>query len=701
MPMIKQRNPGRPFRELVIRIGLTIVCLFSLVRFSFAQTAECSFWSDFQFYEYDYAFENDTDHTMTFTVNESQTIFHPSFEFTTNLIPAGMGTRRSSLRVYPENVFGMDTVLITMTASDNPDQIIKECQFTHNRVGPTGVLLVLDKSGSMGLEGKMQAAKTASGAFIDSIAPTTYTSSGYQNNKYGVVVFNQTASILNIFPVMPGLVDFEIPGEWINPFAVNSLNAVQPGGFTSIGDGLRTARTIIEEQATNMRRVILLLSDGKENRFPLISSEIDSLVSDAIRVYSIGFGHDYLIDSEKLSALSQATGGQYRHIDDPDALTNFFMEVLAEAFDMTVSSSSGPNSTGLIPVRSNPGEFRKRHDFSVTSLEQEIIFVLSWRDPNNNLDVRFVTPSGEISASNLPEGVQYIHRGKAYKIFKIPVSSRIGSSGMRPGNWSAEISARPGVTEHYSFTVLSKSRTKLLAKLPTSEIYVGDDVLISARLMSDDKPVADAKIEVEVSEVAENFRDVIARTKTDFKAVSEIKGVAEPMSFPERKGSIVYKGEPCPRKKTTILLQPTSAEKEPGYSATLKKIKYPGNYHLTIIATWKTEGGETLTREVKRTVLVRPKASLQNSQIKVKTVGKAVSKDSQRVVVDFSPKDMSGNYLGLGLQAEMTLVGPVSKRKGFLDLGNGTYRIETNLATDGGPLFISFQEILWKVPMKR
>jgi hypothetical protein len=701
MLMTKQTNRNRPFTKWVINIALSIACLFSFSGTSFAQTAECSFSSDFQFYEYDYNFENDTDHAITFTVNESQTIFHPAHSFTTSLIPAGMAMERNPLTAYPENVFGTDTVFITITSSDNPDQVIKECQFTHNRVGPTGVILILDRSGSMGLQGKIQAAKTASGAFIDSIAPTTYTSLGYQNNRYGIVLFNQIASILDISPVMPGLVDFEIPGEWINPYAISSLNAVQPDGFTSIGDSLRTGRTIIEEQATNMRRVILLLSDGKENRTPWISSEIDSLVSDAIRVYSIGLGYNYMIDSEKLNALSNATGGRYRHIDDPDTLTNFFMEVLAEAFDMTVSSSSGPNSTGLIPIPSNPGEFRQRHDFSVASLEQEIIFVLSWRDPNNILDVRLVTPSGEISAANLPEGIQYIYRGKAYKIFKVPVSSRIGSPGMRPGNWSAEISAKAGVTEHYSFTVLSKSRAKLLANLPIAEVYVGDDVPISARLLFNDKFVTNAKIEVEVSEVAENFPDVIARAKTDLKAISEMKGVAEPLNLPERKGSLVYKGGPCPRKKTTILLQPSSAGKEPSYSATMKKIKYPGNYDLTFRATWKTEEGETLTRELKRTVLVKSKANLQNSQIKVKTVGKAVSKDSQRVAIDFSPKDMNGNYLGLGLQVEMSLIGPVSKRKGFVDLGNGTYRIETNVGTDGGPLFLSFQDTLWNIPIKR
>jgi hypothetical protein len=377
------------------------------------------------------------------------------------------------------------------------------------------------------------------------------------------------------------------------------------------------------------------------------------------------------------------------------------MEVLAEAFDMTVSSSSGPNSTGLIPIRSNPGEFRQRHDFSVTSLEQEIIFVLSWRDSNNNLDLKLVTPSGEISPSNLPNGAQYIYRGNAYKIFKVPVSSRIGSPGMRPGNWTAEISANAGVIEHYSFTVLSKSKTRLLAKLPLSEIYVGDDVPISTTFLFNDKFVANAKIEVEISEVAENFPDLIARTKTDLKAVSEMKGVTEPLNFSERKGSQVYKGGPCPRKKTTILLQPISVEKEPSYSATMKKIKNPGNHDLTFRATWKTEEGETLTRELKRTVLVRSKASLQNSQIRVRPLGRPVPKDSQTVIIEFTPKDINGNYLGLGLQDKIRLMGPVSRYKEFVDLGNGTYRIRTNVAENGGPVLLSFQDTLWNVPMKR
>jgi hypothetical protein len=180
-----------------------------------------------------------------------------------------------------------------------------------------------------------------------------------------------------------------------------------------------------------------------------------------------------------------------------------------------------------------------------------------------------------------------------------------------------------------------------------------------------------------------------------------MKGVPEPMTFPERKGSLVYKGGPCPRKKTTILLQPISAEKEPSYSATMKKIKNPGNYDLTFRATWKTEEGETLTRELKRTVLVKSKASLQNIQIGVRPLGKPLSKDSQTVIIEFTPKDIDGNYLGLGLQDKIRLIGPVSRDKEFVDLGNGTYRIKTNVAENEGLVFLSFQDTLWNVPMKK
>ena len=61
--------------------------------------------------------------------------------------------------------------------------------------------------------------------------------------------------------------------------------------------------------------------------------------------------------------------------------------------------------------------------------------------------------------------------------------------------------------------------------------------------------------------------------------------------------------------------------------------------------------------------------------------------------------DEQGKYLGLGLEDQISLVGPVSNARGFMDLGNGWYRITTHAAERDGPVYLRFAGDTWEVPM--
>ena len=241
----------------------------------------------------------------------------------------------------------------------------------------------------------------------------------------------------------------------------------------------------------------------------------------------------------------------------------------------------------------------------------------------------------------------------------------------------------------------------MAANMPISQVFVGQELPISAKLLMDGESVQDAEIKLEVSMPAENFQDVIAKAETDLKALSEVKTSDATWELPERKAWVVYKGKPLQRKKTELVLksQPVTEKRDFQYAAVLRNIDFPGNYDFIFRATWITEKNETVIREWNRTVLVKAKPSLKNSRIRVRDLGKAADNNLRTVVIDFAPKDMQDAFLGLGLQDEMELIGPVTKTKGFTDLGNGWYRLKTSIVKDTVPAFLRFKEKVWRVPV--
>ncbi|MFX1503559.1 MAG: VWA domain-containing protein [Promethearchaeota archaeon] len=655
-----------------------------------------------QLYELQHHFENNTHldvyedsrRSVKFHVNVQETIFNNSYELTTDNIGPGMGSNMFETKAYPENVFGTAPIEIIATIEDT-GEIVGICSQTIERIGSTGALLIIDRSGSMGLQNKMQIAKTAAQAFIDSISRYTYSPSLNLifTNYYGVVYYNQEASILDISPIPPFVIDFESPDEAYNPWVIDAIQRIEPQGYTSIGAGLQIARQIIEEQAISFRRVILLLSDGKENREPWISTELNPLISEIIKVYSVGFGYDYQIDSGKLQRLSDETLGRYRHVDDPDHLTKFYMEVLAEAFDYGVL---------MDPSFSIQAGESKNHYIDITSMDTELIFILSWRDPSHELNYIIHTPRGIIKPTSLPIGSQFIDRDLAYKIYKIQVRSDEKSITF-PGGWNVEIIANKH-NENYTLTILTRSQVVFQVYLP-KKVFIGQDIPIYARLLNNGEYIDNAVIELLISIPTENFQDRIAREKIPLKNLSKIKTYegakcSVTKIVKTRKAHAIYKGGPIPRKEVRMKLNPYESKLDTTkkFMCILKDIKYPGNYNMRFFAKWKTEKGEVINRELNRSLYIETQVS-DNPQINIKRLKNNKNENLLHIRVDIAPKDIMGNLLGLGLAEEMTITGPATRTKGFLDLFNGWYQIETYILPDSGPIFIRFRNHLWKVPL--
>jgi uncharacterized protein YegL len=175
-------------------------------------------------------------------------------------------------------------------------------------VTPVDVILALDRSGSMNIEGKIEQAKLAAEGFVDRLT---------SKDQGGYVTFSSVAST----PI-----DQTLTSEVVRLKRAISTSGIQKDGtqFTNIGDALRRA---IDEFATQRRNrsarpIIVLLTDGIPNR-PLDENGkgteaygskyalqiADEAKRNGITLYAIGLGSD--VNTKLLEQIATAPDYYY------------------------------------------------------------------------------------------------------------------------------------------------------------------------------------------------------------------------------------------------------------------------------------------------------------------------------------------------------------------------------------------------------
>jgi Ca-activated chloride channel family protein len=162
---------------------------------------------------------------------------------------------------------------------------------------PANVELVVDVSGSMGDEGKLDKARSGLLVFLRQLSP---------RDRVGLVTFND-----RIFELAP-----------VRPFAQNAdtlrrqIAELIPGGQTAVydatQDGLRRVQELNDPTRIN---AVVVLTDGEDTSS---NSDFDAVRSalaaqsrsegNAVRVYTIAYGSD--ANSKELDAIGAASGGK-------------------------------------------------------------------------------------------------------------------------------------------------------------------------------------------------------------------------------------------------------------------------------------------------------------------------------------------------------------------------------------------------------
>ncbi|HEX6159633.1 MAG TPA: VWA domain-containing protein [Thermoanaerobaculia bacterium] len=178
---------------------------------------------------------------------------------------------------------------------------------------PVSWTILLDGSGSMGLAGKMEAAKAAINAL---------TARRREGDDFALFVFDSQGNARELVPFTE------------NPAAITrALDVVKPWGKTAFFDAL-SEMPARSELGRNASRAIILLSDGIDNASKLTRAEVEKRMEGvAIPIYAFSLREPEVVTKKKVVAedesnidlleeLTAATGGKLFVGNRPEQLAS-------------------------------------------------------------------------------------------------------------------------------------------------------------------------------------------------------------------------------------------------------------------------------------------------------------------------------------------------------------------------------------------
>lgn len=172
-------------------------------------------------------------------------------------------------------------------------------------VRPTTIVLVIDRSGSMAEEGRMDGLKRTVAHFVEEIP---------EGSSVAVVAFGAQVQIICPFTSNPAQV-------------MEAVNKLTPRGSTRFYDAIAEAATLLSERSG--RKAILALTDGldTDSRDANLDSVITAARSGGFPIHALGLGSQDEIAREDLERLAKETRGTYSTVRQVDQLRKIYEEI--------------------------------------------------------------------------------------------------------------------------------------------------------------------------------------------------------------------------------------------------------------------------------------------------------------------------------------------------------------------------------------
>ena len=183
---------------------------------------------------------------------------------------------------------------------------------------PLAVALVLDKSGSMRSENRIEHAKIGASTALEKLGAGDVATLVVYDNQASVIVQPMPASERNVFS--------------------RAISAISASGSTALYDGVRLgAEQILPFVSDGYVARIILLSDGIANVGPSSTQELANLgralAEQEMTITTIGLGLDY--NEDLMTALAAESGGNAYFARHAESLSDIFRRDMMDATTLT------------------------------------------------------------------------------------------------------------------------------------------------------------------------------------------------------------------------------------------------------------------------------------------------------------------------------------------------------------------------------
>lgn len=527
-----------------------------------------------------------------------------------------------------------------------------------------GMLLVLDRSGSMGADfgggqTRWTAAVRAAHAWLDlfrAFRPNGAHKAGILTFEHGGCGWKSAAAAGEITLRNPANAAVTGSMSALTPFGdAAELILGTPQTCTPIGDalvaGFQAVDVGLNAGSETKRASVLLLTDGYENSGNVtIATALGSaaqtfaqvrpgLGANALignRLFTVAVGQQ--VDADRLNDLGN---GFYQMTQDTAQLLPAFAQMIGQVLDaqpvMPVNTIADPDS----------GVFPNALFFPMSSGEQKIAFLVPWGDQNDTISIAWRAQGAATSFNAVVPGAGVsIFRRKGHGLTVVDIPTVTGGTGAT--EWRMQHKNSNGVAQamtNNSALCMADLKLKAEVAFDRQQYFIGDQIKVSCTLMDGGAPVSGATIHLDIARPGEGLGTFLGTHADRYKALEH------DLPADILKSADQYKGKALMHAVLLRVLQmdhlpevtppdPGLAEGAPGhYAAAFTDTAKEGTYTFR----WRIDGtavdGSHFTRVMVRStwVGVRPDPSLLGPVWQTVPGGWTIT---------FKPKTASGELLG-------------------------------------------------------
>jgi N-acetylmuramoyl-L-alanine amidase len=332
------------------------------------------------------------------------------------------------------------------------------------------IVQVIDRSGSGDNDNRFVASKDAAINWVGQME---------DGERIGIVSFAPDASI-----------DFElteITDQNIRDDAIEAINALESEGFTAIGEGVRLADSELDRFPAETNRVMIVMTDGNQNRSEPPLSVIDSEVDQDIRIFTIGIGDG--ISAQRLRSMASSRNGEFFNLPSGQNLDRI-QQIIRDQINGAITNL---NAEEIIQPRKT-----QQTSFLIDPSTTSTTIGVLW--PDGNLDLEVVSPSGKVYSSQSAEDQTEatFESGSSFESLEIELPET--------GYWIARIIGEEVPEDGTIYDLLVQSHSMLATSATTSNdlsettnrFETGETITLSVAV-EDEQAVDDADVVAKIT----------------------------------------------------------------------------------------------------------------------------------------------------------------------------------------------------------